>query len=211
MTHGTTSDIKLIQILKFLFFAGNNPPSKQVNGFWFHSSQGHQLLKLAMGEEALSANCIVKTASGTHYLKYNRWGDTRQRFVPYKGKPMGRKICGEVSRYHRDLARKMGIERSEVYPIHRSSSPPRNWRASGLRDTNPRIRGRKLYNPEVEDISDEEAPRNGGQALPKKGEEGGLPTRKGRPGLPLATFPTAREEGPPPLMKAARKDKEKRA
>ena len=165
MTHGTTSNIKLIQILKILFIAGNNPPSKQVNGFWFHSSQGHQLLKLAMGEEALSANCIVKTASGTHYLKYNRWGDTRQRFVPYKGKPMGRKICGEVSRYHRDLARKMGIERSEVYPIHRNSSPPRNWRASGLRDTNPRIRGRKLYTPEVEDVSDEEAPRNGGQAL----------------------------------------------
>ena len=142
-----------------------------MNGFWFHSSQGHQLLKLAMGEEALSANCILKTASGTHYLKYNRWGDTRQRFAPYKGKPMGRKTCGEVSRYHRDLARKMGIERSEVYPIHRNSSPPRNWRASGLRDTNPRIRGRKLYNPEVEDISDEEAPRNHGQAFPQERRE----------------------------------------
>ena len=54
---------------------------------------------------------------------------------------------------------------NDIYPIHRSSSPPRNWRASGLRDTNPRIRGRELYNPEVENISDEEAPRNGGQAL----------------------------------------------
>ena len=104
-------------------------------------------------------------------MKYNRWGDTRQRFVPYKGKPMGRKTCGEVSRYHRDLARKMGIEKSEVYPIHRNSSPPRNWRASGLRDTNPRIRGRKLYNPQVEDISDEETPRNHGQAFPQERRE----------------------------------------
>ena len=95
---------------------------------------------------------------------------------------MGRKTCGEVSRYHRDLARKMGIERSEVYPIHRNSSPPRNWRASGLRDPNPRIRGRKLYNPEVEDISDEEAPRNGGQGLPheRRGRRTSLKEREAR-------------------------------
>ena len=139
-----------------MFLAGNYPPSKQVNGFWYHSFQGHQLLKLAMGEEALSANCTVRTASGTFCLKYNRWGDTKQRFVPHTGRPMGRKASMEINKYSRDQARKTCIETSEVYPIERNPSPPRNWRATGLRESNRR---RKLYNPQVEPISDEEESR----------------------------------------------------
>ena len=44
-----------------------------------------------------------------------------------------------------------------------------------------------------------------GRPSSRKGEEGGLHTRKGRPGLPLATFPTAREKGPPPLYESCKK------
>ena len=51
-----------------------------------------------------------------------------------------------------------GLEREEVAPIHRCTSPQKNWRATGLRES--LSRGRKLYNPEVEEISDEEGPRS---------------------------------------------------
>ena len=137
-------------------FSGAQHPSKQVQGFWYYSSRGQQLLKLAMGDEALSTNCTVRTASGTHYLKYNRWGDSKQRFVPFKGNPVGRKASEEVSRFRRDQAKRRALEREEVAPIHRCSSPNRNWRPIGKRESTPK--GRQLYNPEVEEISDEEGP-----------------------------------------------------
>ena len=150
------------------FFAGNNPPSKQVNGFWYHSSEGHQLLKLAMGNEALSANCTVRTASGSYYLKFNRWGDSRHRYVPNTGRSLPRKATLDISRYNREEERKHRIRSSEVGPIRRCTSPVRNWRATGLRNS---PRGRKLYNPQVEVISDEEGPNERGPS-PYKGRKG---------------------------------------
>ena len=109
-----------------------------------------------MGDEALSTNCTVRTASGTHYLKYNRWGDSKQRFVPFKGNPVGRKASEEVSRYRRDQARKRALENEEGGPIHRATSPQRNWRSGARKSNTPK--GRQRYNPEVEEISDEEGP-----------------------------------------------------
>ena len=51
---------------------------------------------------------------------------------------------------------KRALEREEVGPIHRCSSPNRNWRPIGKREST--AKGRQLYQPEVEEISDEEGP-----------------------------------------------------
>ena len=118
---------------------------------------------------------------------------------------MGSKTCVEVSRYNRDLARKMGIEKSEVYPIHRSTSPPRNWRAAGLRENNSR--GRKLYNPEVEVISYKEAPRTGGPSLhhERRGRRTSYREREARE--TFGHFSSSKRGRTPLLVKAKRRDK----
>ena len=86
-----------------MLFSDAHPSSKEVNGFWFHSTEGQQLLKLAMGEHAISASCTVRTSSGVHHLSYNRWGDSTQRFVPYNGNQMkGKKATLELNRYLRE-------------------------------------------------------------------------------------------------------------
>ena len=95
-----------------------------MNGFWFHSTEGQQLLKLAMGEHAISASCTVRTSSGVHHLNYNRWGDSTQRFVPYNGNQMkGRKATLELNRYLRE--RSLRRQPIRFGPIPTESLTPR--------------------------------------------------------------------------------------
>ena len=140
-----------------LSFSDAHPSSKEVNGFWFKSSQGMQLLKLAMGEKALSASCTVRTPDGVHYLTYNRWGDSKQRSVPYRGghRPGGRKSELEMERYQKDKARERSVK---MYgEITRNPSPPGNPRArSMIAGSAPR---RELYTPQIEPVSDEDSRR----------------------------------------------------
>ena len=84
-----------------MLFSGSGSPVSEVNGIWYHSSQGQQYIKLAMGEEALSANCTVRTTKGVHYIKLDRWGDSRHRTTSYKrnNKLGGRKTKFDIQRY----------------------------------------------------------------------------------------------------------------
>ena len=130
-----------------------------MNGFWFHSTEGQQLLKLAMGEHAISASCTVRTSSGVHHLSYNRWGDSTQRFVPYNGNQMkGKKATLELNRYLRE--RSLRRQPVRFGPIPRNPSPPGNRRAKGLREgRNPPAPRRRYYSPEIEPLSEEDTRR----------------------------------------------------
>ena len=125
----------------------------EVNGIWYHSSQGQQYIKLAMEEEALSANCTVRTTKGVHYIKLDRWGDSRHRTTSYKrnNKLGGRKIKFDIQRYWNEKAQKAADAR--MASIARNPSPPPNWRAEVLR---PKIIPRPTYKPQTEDVSDDE-------------------------------------------------------
>ena len=125
----------------------------EVNGIWYHSSQGQQYIKLAMGEEALSANCTVRTTKGVHYIKLDRWGDSRHRTTSYKknNKLGGRKTKFDIQRYWNEKAQKAAAARMASIP--RNPSPPPNWRAEVLR---PKIIPRPTYKPQTEDVSDDE-------------------------------------------------------
>ena len=139
-----------------MLFSDAHPSSKEVNGFWFHSTEGQQLLKLAMGEHAISASCTVRTSSGVHHLNYNRWGDSTQRFVPYNGNQMkGKKATLELNRYLRERSTRRQPVRFGSIP--RNPSPPGNRRARGLREgRNPPAPRRRYYSPEIEPLSEEE-------------------------------------------------------
>ena len=125
----------------------------EVNGIWYHSSQGQQYIKLAMGEEALSANCSVRTTKGVHYIKLDRWGDSRHRTTSYKTNSRlgGRKTKFDIQRYWNEKAQKAAAARMASIP--RNSSPPPNWRAEVLRQ---KLAPRPTYKPQTEDVSDDE-------------------------------------------------------
>ena len=125
----------------------------EVNGIWYHSSQGQQYIKLAMGEEALSANCTVRTTKGVHYIKLDRWGDSRLRTTSYKrnNKLGGRKTKFDIQRYWNEKAQRAAATRMASIP--RNPSPPPNWRAEVLR---PKLAPRPTYKPQTEDVSDDE-------------------------------------------------------
>ena len=125
----------------------------EVNGIWYHSSQGQQYIKLAMGEEALSANCTVRTTKGVHYIKLDRWGDSRHRTTSYKRNSRlgGRKTKFDIQRYWNERAQKATSVRMASIP--RNPSPPPNWRAEVLR---PKLAPRPIYKPQTEDVSDDE-------------------------------------------------------
>ena len=125
----------------------------EVNGIWYHSSQGHQYIKLAMGEEALSANCTVRTTKGVHYIKLDRWGDSRHRTISYKknNRLGGRKTKFDIQRYWNEKAQK--AEATRMANIPRNPSPPPNWRAEVLR---PKILPKPTYKPQTENVSDDE-------------------------------------------------------
>ena len=160
-----------------------------MNGFWFHSTEGQQLLKLAMGEHAISASCTVRTSSGVHHLSYNRWGDSTQRFVPYNGNQMkGKKVTLELNRYLRE--RSLRRQPVRFGPIPRNPSPPGNRRAKGLREgRNPPAPRRRYYSPEIEPLSEEDTRRQApapftpvnqeGQKIPLQGFQAGYPCQKG--------------------------------
>ena len=95
-------------------------------------------------------------------------GRQQAQICPNTGRSLPRKATLDISRYNREEERKHRIRSSEVGPIRRCTSPVRNWRATGLK-TSPR--GRKLYNPQVEVISDEEGPNERGPS-PYKGRKG---------------------------------------
>ena len=142
-----------------MLFSDAHPSSKEVNGFWFHSTEGQQLLKLAMAEHAISASCTVRTSSGVHHLSYNRWGDSTQRFVSYNGNQMkGKKATLELNRYLRE--RSLRRQPVRFGPIPRNPSPPGNRRAKGLREgRNPPAPRRRYYSPEIEPLSEEDTRR----------------------------------------------------
>ena len=125
----------------------------EVNGIWYHSSQGQQHIKLAMGEEALSANCTVRTTKGVHYIKLDRWEDSRHRTTSYKrnNKLGGQKTKFDIQRYWNEKAQKAAAARMATIP--RNPSPPPNWRAEVLR---PKLAPRPIYKPQTEDVSDDE-------------------------------------------------------
>ena len=106
-----------------------------------------------MGEEALSANCTVRTTKGVHYIKLDRWGDSRHRTTSYKrnNKLGGRKTKFDIQRYWNEKAQKAATARMASIP--RNPSPPPNWRAEVLR---PKIIPRPTYKPQTEDVSDYE-------------------------------------------------------
>ena len=55
-------------------FSGSGSPVSEVNGIWYHSSQGLQYIKLAMGEEALSAKLHHKDNQGSPLLEAGQVG-----------------------------------------------------------------------------------------------------------------------------------------
>ena len=136
-----------------MLFSGSGSPVSEENGIWYHSSQGQQYIKLAMGEEALSANCTVRTTKGVHYIKLNRWGDSRHRTTSNKrnNKLGGRKTKFDIQRYWNEKAQKAAAARMASIP--RNPSRPPNWRAEVLR---PKIIPRPTYKPQTEDVSDDE-------------------------------------------------------
>ena len=136
-----------------MLFSGSGSPVSEVNGIWYHSSQGQQYIKLAMGEEALSANCTVRTTKGVHYIKLDRWGDSRHRTTSYKrnNKLGGRKTKFDIQRYWNEKAQKAAAARMASIP--RNPSPPPNWTAEVLR---PKMIPRPTYKPQTEDVSDDE-------------------------------------------------------
>ena len=113
-----------------------------------------------MGEHAISASYTVRTSTGVHYLNYNRWGDSTQRFVPYTGnQTRGKKMTMELYRYLRESASTRASGR--FGPISRNPSPTGNRRARSLReDRKQHVQRRRFYSPEAEPISDEETKRN---------------------------------------------------
>ena len=175
-----------------MLFSDAHPSSKEVNGFWFHSTEGQQLLKLAMGEHAISASCTVRTSSGVHHLSYNRWGDSTQRFVPYNGNQMkGKKATLELNRYLRE--RSLRRQPVKFGSIPRNPSPPGNRRARGLREgRNPPAPRRRYYSPEVEPLSEEDIRRQAPASFSpvyRRGRK--YPSRAFRQDTPARRAPTA--------------------
>ena len=175
-----------------MLFSDAHPSSKEVNGFWFHSTEGQQLLKLAMGEHAISASCTVRTSSGVHHLNYNRWGDSTQRFVPYNGNQMkGKKATLELNRYLRE--RSLRRQPVRFGPIPRNPSPPGNRRAKGLREgRNPPAPRRRYYSPEIEPLSEEDTQRQAPAPFSpvyRRGRK--YPSRAFRQDTPARRAPTA--------------------
>ena len=175
-----------------MLFSDAHPSSKEVNGFWFHSTEGQQLLKLAMGEHAISASCTVRTSSGVHHLSYNRWGDSTQRFVPYNGNQMkGKKATLELNRYLRE--RSLRRQPVRFGPIPRNPSPPGNRRAKGLREgRNPPAPRRRYYSPEIEPLSEEDTRRQAPAPFSpvyRRGRK--YPSRAFRQDTPARRAPTA--------------------
>ena len=125
----------------------------EVNGIWYHSFQGLQYVKLAMGEEALSANCTIRTTKGVHYIKLERCGDSRHRTTSYKRNSRlgGRKTKFDIQRYWNEKSQKAAAVR--IASIPRNPSPPPTWRAEVLR---PKSGPRPAYKPQTEDVSDDE-------------------------------------------------------
>ena len=175
-----------------MLFSDAHPSSKEVNGFWFHSTEGQQLLKLAMGEHAISASCTVRTSSGVHHLNYNRWGDSTQRFVPYNGNQMkGKKATLELNRYLRERSTRRQPVRFGSIP--RNPSPPGNRRARGLREgRNPPAPRRRYYSPEIEPLSEEDTRRQAPAPFSpvyRRGRK--YPSRAFRQDTPARRAPTA--------------------
>ena len=175
-----------------MLFSDAHPSSKEVNGFWFHSTEGQQLLKLAMGEHAISASCTVRTSSGVHHLSYNRWGDSTQRFVPYNGNQMkGKKVTLELNRYLRE--RSLRRQPVRFGSIPRNPSPPGNRRARELREgRNPPAPRRRYYSPEVEPLSEEDTRRQAPvpfSPVYRRGRK--YPSRAFRQDTPARRAPTA--------------------
>ena len=106
-----------------------------------------------MGEEALSANCTIRTTKGVHYIKLDRWGDNRHRTTSYKRNSRlgGRKTKFDIQRYWNEKSQKAAAVRMASIP--RKPSPPPNWRAEVLR---PKLAPRPAYKPKAEDVSDDE-------------------------------------------------------
>ena len=106
-----------------------------------------------MGEEALSANCTIRTTKGVHYIKLDRWGDSRHRTTSYKRNSRlgGRKTKFDIQRYWNEKSQKAAAVR--MASISRNPSPPPNWRAEVLR---PKSAPRPAYKPQTEDVSDDE-------------------------------------------------------
>ena len=175
-----------------MLFSDAHPSSKEVNGFWFHSTEGQQLLKLAMGEHAISASCTVRTSSGVHHLNYNRWGDSTQRFVPYNGNQMkGKKATLELNRYLRERSTRRQPVRFGSIP--RNPSPPGNRRARGLREgRNPPAPRRRYYSPEIEPLSEEDTRRQAPAPFsPVYRRTRKYPSRAFRQDTPARRAPTA--------------------
>ena len=106
-----------------------------------------------MGEEALSANCTIRTTKGVHYIKLDRWGDSRHRTTSYKrNSRLGRrKTKFDIQRYWNEKSQKAASVRMASIP--RNPSSPPNWRAEVLR---PKLAPRPAYKPQTEDVSDDE-------------------------------------------------------
>ena len=123
----------------FLFEYNRSP---QVNQITLQKQKNKTNIKLAMGEEALSANCTVRTTKGVHYIKLDRWGDSRHRTISYKknNKVGGRKIKFDIQRFWNEKAQKAAAARMASIPTN--PSPPPNWRAEVLR---PKIIPRPTY------------------------------------------------------------------
>ena len=175
-----------------MLFSDAHPSSKEVNGFWFHSTEGQQLLKLGMGEHAISASCRVKTSSGVHHLNYNRWGDSTQRFVPYNGNQMkGKKATMELHRYLRESSTRRQPVR--FGPIPRNPSLPGNRRARGLREgRNSPAPRRRYYSPEIEPLSEEDTRRQAPAPFSPAYRRGRkYPSRAFRQDTPARRAPTA--------------------
>ena len=150
------------------------------------------MLKLAMGEHAISASCTVRTSSGVHHLSYNRWGDSTQRFVPYNGNQMkGKKATLELNRYLRE--RSLRRQPVRFGPIPRNPSPPGNRRAKGLREgRNPPAPRRRYYSPEIEPLSEEDTRRQAPAPFSpvyRRGRK--YPSRAFRQDTPARRAPTA--------------------
>ena len=125
---------------------------------WYANREGFQLFRLAMPPNAIGVNSTVRTTTGVHRLRFDRWGDHSHKFDPYRGRfqPSGRAGM-EISRYNQELQR---ASSTPPHPSRNSRSWQerryRNQRAERLR----RALTRSPYHPEAEDLSstDERGP-----------------------------------------------------
>ena len=54
--------------------------------FGIGNHNGDQYLKLSMPEDAWSLKAVIKTSRGTHWMSFDRWGDSTHKMSTYNNR-----------------------------------------------------------------------------------------------------------------------------